>query len=94
MANFGSSTCPWGPFSVVASKNEDGYAGFDNFPGIQTVTLTPEAPLANVVIKLGQKEGILAPSVKDKVTGKPLCDFLLRWYVSGTNSSLSGGRWV
>jgi Carboxypeptidase regulatory-like domain len=88
---------PMGTFGVVASKNEDGYVGFDNFPGIQTVTLTPEAPLANVVIKLGPREGILVPSVKDKVTGKPLCDFMLRWYVSGANSSLSGGggfsRW-
>jgi carboxypeptidase family protein len=81
---------PMGTFTVVASKNEDGYAGFDQ-AGMPTVTLTPEASLANVVVKLGPKEGILAPSVTDKVTGKPVCDFLLRWHVTGTNSSWAGG---
>ena len=87
---------PMGTFGVVASKNEDGYAGFDQ-TGMPTVTLTPEAPLANVVVKLGPKEGILVPSVKDKFTGKPVYDFVLRWHLDGPNSSWSGGggfsRW-
>ncbi len=86
-----------GSFTVLASKDEDGYAGF-NQAGMPTVTLTPEAPLAKVVVKLGPKEGILAPSVTDKVTGKPVCNFLLRWHVTGTNSSWAGGmgfsRWT
>ena len=89
---------PMGTFGVVASKNEDGYAGFNQSAEMPTVTLTPEAPLANVVVKLGPKEGILVPSVKDKVTGKPLYDFVLRWHFDGTNSSFSGGggfsRWT
>lgn len=29
--------------------------------------------------------------MKDKVTGKPVYDFLLSWQVYGTDSSLPGG---
>jgi hypothetical protein len=55
-----------------------------------TVVLTPEAPTANVVVKLGPREGILEPSVKDRITGKPVYNFRLRWHVDGPNPSFSG----
>ena len=89
---------PMGTFGVVASKDEDGYAGPNPSDEIQTVTLTPEAPMANVVLKLGPKGGILVPSVRDKVTGKPVYGFVLSWWVDGTEGSWSGGagfsRWT
>ena len=88
---------PMGTFTVLASKQEDGYASFDQ-AGMPTVNLTHEAPLANVVVKLGPKEGILVPSVKDKVTGEPLCNFMLSWHVSGSDYTWTGGggfsRWT
>lgn len=40
---------PMGTFGVVATNDEDGYPSF-NQVGMPTVTLTPEAPLANVVV--------------------------------------------
>jgi len=89
---------PMGTFGVVASKDEDGYGGSDPSDEIQTVTLTPEAPMASVILKLGPKGGILVPSARDKVTGKPVYGFVLTWHVAGTDGSWSGGagfsRWT
>jgi len=81
-----------GTFGVYAEKREDGYAGSDQLGGIQTVTLTPDAPLAQVILKFALKSGILAPSVKDKVTGKPVCNFLIQWHAIPADSvSIAGG---
>jgi hypothetical protein len=88
---------PMGTYGVVASKNEDGYADFGLTAPVK-VTLTPEEPLANVIVKLGPRAGILIPRVRDKVTGTPLPDFFLKWRVDvpdGTWTGTSGfSQWT
>ena len=60
---------PMGSFVVTASKEEDGYAGWNNGRG-QKAVLTLQEPNANLTIKLGAKAGTLIGSVRDSVTGK------------------------
>jgi hypothetical protein len=79
---------PTGTYSITASKNDDGYAEFGQGTPFPKVTLTPEEPLANVIVKLGPKQGILIPMVKDNVTGKPVFDFFLKW-----QTDVPDGRW-
>jgi hypothetical protein len=79
---------PMGTYGVVASKIDDGYTDFGTAP-VQKVTITPEEPLANVMLKLGPRAGILIPLVKDKVTGKLVPDFFLNWRVD-----VPGGTWT
>jgi Carboxypeptidase regulatory-like domain len=77
---------PMGKISVEASKHEEGYPPHFGGPGgIETVTLTPGQPVAEVVLKLGPKAGMLLPTVKDKRTGKPINDFLVHWVVIDPN---------
>lgn len=68
---------PMGTYTITASKNDDGYAELGQGTPMPEVTLTPEQPLASVIVKLGAKQGILIPVVKDNVTGKPVFDFFL-----------------
>jgi hypothetical protein len=84
---------PMGTYSIAASKNDDGYAEFGQGTPYPKVILTPEEPLANVIVKLGPKQGILIPVVKDKVTGKRLFDFDFNWQtVVPGGSSTGAGR--
>jgi hypothetical protein len=89
---------PMGTFGVVASKIDDGYEDFEHAAPEQTVTLTPEQPLASVTVKLGPRAGILIPSVKDVVTGKPVSDFWVSWKFdipNGSSTGVSGfSRWT
>lgn len=79
---------PMGTYTITASKNDDGYAELGQGTPVPEVTLTPEEPLANVIVKLGPKQGILIPVVKDKSTGKPVLDFSLSW-----QTVVPGGTW-
>jgi hypothetical protein len=62
---------PLGSFVVAATKEEDGYARWNNGPG-QKAVLTLQEPNANLAIKLGAKAGTLIGLVRDSVTGKPV----------------------
>ena len=79
---------PMGTYTITASKNDEGYAELRQGTPVPEVTLTPEEPIANVIVKLGPKQGILIPLVKDTSTGKPVFDFLLRW-----QTVVPDGRW-
>ena len=89
---------PMGKISVEASKQDEGYAPHSSGPsGSETVTLTADQPVAEVVLKMGPKAGMLLPTVKDKRTGEPINDFLVHWVVfdpDEPNQSSSGSAGV
>jgi hypothetical protein len=90
---------PLGTFGIIASKDEDGYPAYDARTKVQTVTLTPEAPLAKVTIKLGSRQAMLAPTVRDKATGKRICTASLHWMAAGSTAgdgpaSVGGGAGI
>jgi hypothetical protein len=65
-----------GTVTVSARKSEDGYCGpHAPYP---RVTLSAASPLANVVLNLGRKEGMVAPVVADLATGQPIFNFMVR----------------
>jgi len=71
-----------GATGVAAGKAEDGYVTYyGTGAGTETVTLTPEQPSAQVVLKFGPRQAILVPSVKDKFTGKPITEFSISWTI-------------
>jgi 5-hydroxyisourate hydrolase-like protein (transthyretin family) len=76
-----------GQHGVSASKPDEGYNGLTSGPSTQIVNLTADAPAAKVTLNLGPKDGILAPTAVDKVTGKPISTFRVRWTIQDENSS-------
>jgi hypothetical protein len=56
---------------IFAEKPEAGY-WTEDWKSTQTVTLTPQDPLAHVVLKVGPRPGELSIAIRDKVTGKPI----------------------
>jgi hypothetical protein len=70
---------PLGEHGISASKFEEGYGEDASGASAQMVKLTAENPLARVIIKLGPKDGILAPIASDKSTGKPIATFWVHW---------------
>jgi hypothetical protein len=77
-------------FNVFAMKEDEGYPDIEfAFYGEgvpHMVSLSPEQPAANVVLKLGPKAGVLTGSVTDKVTGKAIgAGFMLRRAKNPTN---------
>ena len=69
-----------GTVVLSASKPEEGYCvfGLDGWnPDVtpQIVILTVASPRANVVLKLGPKDGMVTPIVADLVTGQPIYTF-------------------
>jgi hypothetical protein len=70
-----------GVTSVEAIKPEDGYVAFAGTSVREEVTLTPNQSSATVLLKLGPKPGVLLPSVKDKYTGQPVTDFVVKWTI-------------
>ena len=86
-----------GTFGVEAIKLDDGYVAFAGTSVKKVVTLTPNQLSATVVLKLGPKPGVLLPSVKDKVTGKPVIVFQVSWAISDPNEpniAYSGGQTI
>lgn len=90
---------PMGTLSLFAIKPEEGYVDATKRLTAK-VSLTPEAPLAVVIIKLGSKAGILAGSVRDRNTGETVkevkltyiaVDGHIRGCASEMNSSSSAG---
>ena len=81
---------PLGEHGVSASKYEDGYGEDSSLASTQMVKLTAENPLAGVIIKLGTKDGILAPTASDKSTGKPIANFWVHWTSEEAGGSAGG----
>jgi len=91
-----------GQVVVSASKPQVGYCGYGSSNATataQTVTLGASSPQANVVLKLGPKDGgMVAPIVTDSLTGRPIVNF---WVEAAVNdpehpAQISGGisRWT
>jgi hypothetical protein len=90
---------PMGTLSLFAIKPEEGYTDATKRLTAK-ISLTSEAPLAVVTVKLGSKAGILAGSVRDRNTGKIVkglkltyiaVDGHIRGCASEMNSSSSSG---
>jgi hypothetical protein len=92
---------PMGTLRLFGFKPEDGYTdSCANRNLTAEVTLTPQAPVAMVTVKLGPKAGILTGSVRDRNTGKSVEGVTLTYYAvdasirgcaSGMNASSSSG---
>jgi hypothetical protein len=78
-----------GTYRVFAIKEEEGYATENQSPG-QIVTITNEQPLAVVTVRMSPNGGILALSVKDKTTGKPIPEVMLTYQAIDATSTGSG----
>ncbi len=84
-----------GAITVEAIKPEDGYIAFAGTSVTKEVSLAPDQLSATVVLKLGPKAGVLHPSVKDKLTGKPILNFEVAWTIFDSdeaNGNYSGGQ--
>jgi len=68
----------WGTYAVMAEKPSAGYPRMDTFgsfygPGrIPEVTLSPQAPAATVVVRIGPKAAFLTATIVSARTGKPI----------------------
>lgn len=66
----------FGTYYVEAMKEEDGYGGpfwsFFNDRPLPTVQISAQARIADVVVRLGPKAGILTGTIHDAATGKPI----------------------
>jgi hypothetical protein len=100
LGQFRLENVPMGTVDVSAYKSEDGYCGpHASYP---RVTLSAASPLANVVVNLGSKEGMVAPIVAELATGQPIFNFRVSVTVhdaerpNETRVSLVGGfsRWT
>jgi hypothetical protein len=87
---------PMGKISVYAQKEMGGYwqdqvpgTGYEATKLMKTVQLTPESPIARVVLKIGPKPAELIVNVTDRQTGKPVETFFVRW-IADTSSACSG----
>jgi hypothetical protein len=70
-------------FHVFAKKEDDKYpdigSSFYGESPSPTVTLSSQKPVSDLTVKIGPKAGVLAGTVSDKVTGKPIgAGFMLR----------------
>ena len=66
----------FGTYYVEAMKEEDGYGGmfwsFFNDKPLPTFQVSAENRIADAVVQLGPKAGILTGTIRDALTGKPL----------------------
>ena len=66
----------FGTYYVEAMKEDDGYGGmswsFSNDKPLPTVQISAQTRIADVVVSLGPKAGILTGTIRDAVTGKPI----------------------
>jgi hypothetical protein len=75
---------PWRTFRVLAGKPNAGYLStftFGNFYGrgrIPEVTLSPQAPAATVVVRIGPKAGILSGVIVSARTGEPITQAIIQ----------------
>ncbi len=66
----------FGTYYVEAMKEEDGYGGmswsFFNDKPLPTVQISAQTRIADIVVSLGPKAGILTGTIRDAITGKPI----------------------
>jgi hypothetical protein len=66
----------WGKYAVCAHKEAEGYREICNSifskDSAPTVTLSPQAPRAGVLVIVGPKAGTVSGTVTDAVTGAPM----------------------
>jgi hypothetical protein len=80
-----------GSYGVFATNDEEGYSLENQRPGLK-VTVTPENPSQNVVIRLqGPRGGVLTGSVTDNVTGKAVEGAYIT-FIAIDNAGLNGNR--
>lgn len=79
-----------GSYIVSASKEQDGYSGYQQPE--QKVTITSSEPDRNVTLRLSPRSGILVGSAKDKATGRPIVNTEVScFYIGGRlNGSITG----
>jgi hypothetical protein len=68
---------PLGDIGVFADKPNAGY-WTDDLGESQTVTLTSQEPLAQMVVKVGPRPGELSIDIRDKVSNKPVESSMVR----------------
>jgi len=89
---FEISQLPLTKIDVYAQASIQGYGAADQTARAQTVTLTSNAPIAHIALKVGSKPGALILNVTDKTTGKAVDTFFVRLigetagYCSGTGN--------
>jgi hypothetical protein len=84
----------FGTYAVFAIKEDDGYSIENQDAREQKITITPDAPWANVTIQLKPKGGILIGSVKDKASGHPVKEIQAHYMViSGTGAGGGGAAY-
>jgi hypothetical protein len=74
----------------LPSTKGEGYSIENQSPGLN-VTLTPENPLQNVIIRLRPRGGVLTGSVTDKVSAKAIEDAYVS-YIEIDNGGGGGNR--
>lgn len=82
---------PMGEVGVFAEKQQDGYLTDRNMLKLKRLRLTPEEPLARVVLNIGPKPAELKLTVDDKTTHKPMDAFFVRWITVDGNRAAT---WV
>jgi hypothetical protein len=86
----------FGSYGIFAVNEEEGYSIGNQSPGMK-VTITPENPSQNVIIRLRPRGGVLTGSVTDKVSGKTVEDAWINYIAidnggEGGNQRIAGGR--
>jgi hypothetical protein len=79
----------WGSYTLQGMKVDDGYPDtfllFYRYHVAQpTVTLSPDEPLADVVVPIGPKAGRILPVVTDAATGAAIDSSEITLYMSGS----------
>jgi hypothetical protein len=80
----------FGSYGIFAINEEEGYSIDNQSPGLK-VTVTPENPSQNVIIRLRPRGGVLTGSVMDKVSGKAVEDAWID-YIAIDNGGGGGNR--
>ena len=86
----------FGTYGIFAINEEKGYSIDNQSPGLK-VTVTPENPSQNVIIRLRPRGGVLTGSVTDKVSGKTIEDAWINYIAidnggGGGNHRTVGGQ--
>jgi hypothetical protein len=80
----------FGSYGIFAINEEEGYSIENQSPGLK-VTVTPENPSQNVIIRLRPRGGVLTGSVTDKVCAKAIEDAYVS-YIEIDNGGGGGNR--
>jgi len=71
--HFQINNVDFGNYEMFAVNEEEGYSIANQSPGLK-ITVNPENPTPNILIRLRSRGGVLTGSVRDKVSGKAIDD--------------------